>query len=118
MNQTLPKRERLSGKTAVSTLMKKGRWGAAGCLKYCVLSPGGDGVTRIMVSVSKRSFKRAVKRNLLKRRIRESYRRQKGLLPAGVDVLFIYTPAAVLPYEAVYADMTAALTAIADECHA
>ena len=76
MTQTLPKRERLSGKTAISTLMKKGRWGGAGCLKYCILSPGGAEFNRLIVSVSKRSFKRAVKRNLLKRRMREAYRTQ------------------------------------------
>ena len=65
MTQSLPKRERLSGKTAIGTLMKKGRWGTAGCLKYCVLSPGSDDVTRMMVSVSKRSFKRAAVLRLL-----------------------------------------------------
>ena len=59
-----------------------------------------------MVSVPKRSFKRAVKRNLLKRRIREAYRRQKDLLGPGVDVLFIYTSPEVLPFEVIFADMT------------
>lgn len=65
--------------------------------------------SRIVVSVPKRSFKRAVKRNLLKRRIRESYRRQKALLGPGVDILFIYTAAEVLPYEVIYADMATLL---------
>ena len=107
MNQTLPKRERLSGKTAVSTLMKKGRWGAAGCLKYCVLSPGGDEVTRIMVSVSKRSFKRAVKRNLLKRRLRESYRTQKELLGAAgpMDLMLVYNSKEILDYQVIREDV-------------
>ena len=50
-----------------------------------------------------------MKRNLLKRRIRESYRRQKSLLPGGVDLLFVYTSREVLPYETIYADMTSAL---------
>ena len=48
----------------------------------------------IIVSVPKRYFKRAVKRNLLKRRIRESYRLNKGLLvaPQGekTNALFVY----------------------------
>lgn len=68
--------------------------------------------SRIVVSVPKRSFKRAVKRNLLKRRIRESYRRQKALLGPGVDILFIYTAAEVLPYEVIYADMASLLHAV------
>ena len=68
--------------------------------------------SRIVVSVPKRLFKRAVKRNLLKRRIREAYRRQKGLISAPVDILFIYTAQEVLPYEVIYADMTAILQKI------
>lgn len=68
--------------------------------------------SRIVVSVPKRLFKRAVKRNLLKRRIREAYRRQKGLISAPADILFIYTAPEVLPYEVIYADMTAILLAL------
>ncbi len=70
------------------------------------------GVSRIVVSVPKRLFKRAVKRNLLKRRIREAYRRQKDLVSAPADILFIYTAPEVLPYEVIYADMTAILQKI------
>lgn len=70
------------------------------------------GVSRIVVSVPKRLFKRAVKRNLLKRRIREAYRHQKDLISAPVDILFIYTAQEVLPYEVIYADMTAILQKI------
>ena len=66
--ETLPKSERLNGRSAVSALMSKGRWGHSGDLKFCYLKnePAG-GANRIMVSVPKRFFKRAVKRNLLKR---------------------------------------------------
>jgi len=107
MTQTLPKRERLSGKTAIGTLMKKGRWGTCGCLKYCFLSPGGDEVTRIMVSVSKRYFKRAVKRNLLKRRLRESYRTQKELLGAAapLDLMLVYNSKEIIDYQVIRADV-------------
>ena len=113
-DETLSKSERLCGATAVADLFEHGKGVTAGCLrcKYLV-HEGSDEPCRIVVSVPKRNFKRAVKRNLLKRRIRESYRRQKSLLGTGVDVLFIYTLREALPYEAVYADMTAALTAIA-----
>ena len=115
-DETLPKSERLCGLTAVGTLFEHGKGLSVGCLrvKYLPREDSPEEPARIVVSVPKRSFKRAVKRNLLKRRIRESYRRQKSILPAGVDVLFIYTLPTVLPYDAVYADMTAALTAIAD----
>ena len=116
MTQTLPKRERLSGKTAIGTLMKKGRWGTAGCLKYCVLAPGGDDVNRMMVSVSKRSFKRAVKRNLLKRRLRESYRTQKELMGSAgpLDLMLVYNSKEILDFAVIREDVATILRSLAD----
>ena len=113
MAATLPKSERLCGKTAIAGLMDHGKGGTAGCLRYKYLP--SEGVSRILVSVPKRNFKRAVKRNLLKRRIRESYRLQKGLLSVPVDVLFVYLDREVLPFEDIYASMTATLTAITEK---
>ena len=114
MPQTLTKDERLSGKTAIGDLMKKGRWGFCGCLKYCWYCPEGGTGHRIMVSVPKRNFKRAVKRNLLKRRLRESYRTQKDLLSCGrsVDVLFFYNAAEVLDYSIIRSDVATVLTTL------
>ena len=40
----------------------------------------GDPEVQMMVSVSKRHFKRAVKRNRVKRQLREAYRRNKQVL--------------------------------------
>lgn len=60
---------------------------------------------RVLISVSKRKFKRAYKRNLLKRRIRECYRLNKAGLISKLkardicmDVAFIYLSAEILPY--------------------
>ena len=64
---------------------------------------------RVLISVPKRFFKRAVKRNLLKRRIREAYRVQK--LP-GVDVFFQYNSQELADFAAVQADVTAILSRI------
>ena len=114
MAATLPKSERLCGKTAIAGLMDCGKAGTAGCLRYKYLPQEQADATRILVSVPKRSFKRAVKRNLLKRRIRESYRLQKQLLHSPVDVMFIYLPREMLPFADIYASMTAALTAIGE----
>ena len=113
MDAALPKSERLCGLKAVGELFQTGKSASAGCLRCKYLSREGNGMpSRIVVSVPKRSFKRAVKRNLLKRRIRESYRRQKALLGPGVDILFIYTAAEVLPYEVIYADMASLLQGV------
>ena len=113
MAATLSKSERLCGKKSIAGLMEHGKGGVAGCLRYKFLKNGEADVSRILVSVPKRFFKRAVKRNLLKRRIRESYRLQKELLPAPVDIAFLYQAREVLPYDDIYAAMTAALTAVA-----
>jgi ribonuclease P protein component len=89
---TLSKAERLSSKKDISRLIGNGRWGVCDAVKYCCLSPNGLDFNRIMVSVPKKHFKRAVKRNLLKRRLREAYRTQKSLCREGdgVDIMFQY----------------------------
>ena len=101
---TLPKKERLCGKTAISMLLAKGRHGKVPGLRYCFKSMSGTEDNRILVSVPKKMFKRAVKRNLLKRRIRESWRRQKHTLNGltGYDILFTYSLKEVLSYEEIY----------------
>jgi ribonuclease P protein component len=118
LSHTLSKEERLCGRNAVSALLAKGRYGVAGCLKYCFLSDNGLAFSRILISVPKRSFKRAVKRNLLKRRIRESYRLQKDLFGPGKDILFIYTPKEVLPFADIYAAVGEAGKALPSDNHA
>ena len=104
IRHTLPKKERLCGKTAISMLLAKGRHGKVPGLRYCFNSnPEAEGC-RILVSVPKKLFKRAVKRNLLKRRIRESWRKQKHSLgiSGGYDILFTYSVKEVLTYEEIY----------------
>lgn len=113
MAQGLSKQERLCSVTAIGSLMAKGRYVSRGCLRCCFLTRESD-VSRMLVSVPKRNFKRAVKRNLLKRRIRESYRLQKELLPEGVtvDMMFIYTAKEVLPYDEIFLAMQQILSVI------
>ena len=59
-----------------------------------------EGGCRFAVSVPKKSFKRAVKRNLLKRRIREAIRLNRDKLSEGfcADFLFFYRVADILEY--------------------
>lgn len=102
---TLPKKERLCGKTGISMLLAKGKHGNVEGLRYLCRKETGNDVNRFMVSVPKKLFKRAVKRNLLKRRIRECYRKQKHNLTIenGLDVLFMYSTKEILSYEQIYA---------------
>lgn len=105
LHNTLPKKERLCGKTAISKLLAKGKHGSVPGLRFLCLYGSEADVNRMMVSVPKKMFKRAVKRNLLKRRIRESWRRQKHRLnlDMNLDILFMYSVKEVLSYDEVYA---------------
>ena len=105
IRNTLTKKERLCGKTAISKLLAKGKHGSVPGIRWQCLYGTDSGVNRIVVSVSKKFFKRAVKRNLLKRRIRESWRRQKHMLAleGNFDILLIYSVKEILSYEEIYA---------------
>ncbi len=106
-SHTLTKEERLCGKTTVSALISSGKWGAMPHLRYCWSAGHETGLNRIMVSVPKKFFKRAVKRNLLKRRMREAYRLQKELLTAtGIDLLLTYSHPEVADFATIYAEVT------------
>ena len=98
--------------------MSKGKWGVQGPIRYCCLADNGQEQARIVVSVPKKMFRRAVKRNLLKRRIRESYRTQKALLEGSrVDLMFVYTSKEVLDSAVIREAVGAILTTVAGSFH-
>ena len=104
--KTLKKKERLSVGTDLSRLFASGRYGFTDGFRYCYRIGNELPFNRIVVSVPKKCFRRAVKRNLLKRRIREAYRLNKDLLPVnaergGTDILFIYSSKNILDFNAV-----------------
>ena len=107
---TLPQEERLCGKTTVSALISDGKWGTTAHLRYCWATGRDSGVNRLMVAVPKKFFKRAVKRNLLKRRLREAYRLQKELLPGpGIDLMLSYSHPEVADFATLYAEVATIL---------
>ena len=100
VRHTFHKDERICGKTGISKLLAGGKHGNIPGFRYCYMTDNGLEINRIMVSVPKKLFKRAVKRNLLKRRIRESWRLQKQSMTAsGVDILFTYSTKDILEFQ-------------------
>lgn len=73
---SFPKSARLTSTKAISHLYENGQRGGCKPLRYVIhcQTKQEDHNTKVLVSVPKRLFKRAVHRNKLKRRIREAYR--------------------------------------------
>lgn len=113
LGNTLPKRERLHLKNDIDRLIGGGKFGTLPGMKYSFIPESAMPYNRIMISVPKKLFRRAVKRNLLKRRIREAYRTRKSLLPQkGIDILFIYSTKEVLTQKEIDALIEKSLTEI------
>ena len=55
---------------------------------------------KVLISVSKSKIKSSVKRNLLKRRIKESYRLNKNIINRmGYSFAFVYSSSKILKYD-------------------
>lgn len=98
------KEERLAGEKHIKELFEKGS--SFHLYPFRVLTlPNPDSepkINRVLISVSKRNFKRAVDRNLIKRRIREAYRTQKDLITGNSFLLaFVYTAREIEPFQAI-----------------
>ncbi len=114
MKQTLSKADRLKSYTRIRSLFEKGgKLRSQPLLVYFQLLEAGqvkDGnCLQMGVSVSSRHFKRAVDRNLIKRRIREAYRKQKHplfelLLSRGyhMDLFLVYLGTGIPDYQELY----------------
>lgn len=108
-----PKRQHLTGVKAIGELFETGKARAVYPVRMVFLkkTDASDGLVRAGFSVSKKIHKKATDRNLLKRRMRESYRMNKYILEQGdgwnMDVMFIYTASEILPFATIEKSMVA-----------
>ena len=107
----------MCGKKGIESLLAKGKHGSCGAIRYIFSEGNNEGCHRILVSVPKKLFKRAVKRNLLKRRIRESWRKLKHQMHcSGSDILFIYSSKEILTYQEIYVLIESIISKINGRC--
>ena len=104
------KKEKLTGKKKIEGLFKKGSSFYLDDFQIRHQKVEHEGPHQILISVPKRNFKRAVDRNLLKRRIRESYRINKHLIEhspgqSTLYIAFIYLSKQILTFDNIQAQL-------------
>ena len=120
MDAALSREERLRSKRALERLFSQGKGGFVYPLRYMCLIDSAAGSAKadepkadepkaavrpasVLFSVPKRFHKRANKRNLLRRRMREAYRLNKQLLAEGgirgAEIALVYSVKDVADYK-------------------
>lgn len=110
MSESLPKEQRLYRKKAIQNLFEKGKGFSFYPFRVVTYPHKPDdeepSVPRVVISVSKKRFHHAVKRNKVKRLIREAWRKNKSgiMLKCEVknitfDFALVYTATVILSYQ-------------------
>lgn len=116
------KEERLNRKKIINKLFQEGKLVRLSPFKIFVLllDEESGSPAQILISIPKKIFKKAVHRNLLKRRIREAYRLNKHLLykelalkNIHIVIGFIYIEETILDYKIIEEKIREALSQIA-----
>lgn len=125
MANTLCKAERLHSKILIGKMFTSGsRSFSIFPLRvvYMLLEEQREVPVSILVSVSKKRFKRAVKRNRVKRQVREAYRKNKHDLcmlfrekQQSIAVAFIYLSDQLVPSDEIEEKMKTLLARIAEK---
>lgn len=109
LKYSFKKSERLCSKKLIETLFQSGSSIMAFPIRvqYLLIDSDDTDVIKVLLSVPKKRFKRAVKRNLIRRRMKEAFRLNKHLLyanvPEGKQLIwaFIYIDSTIQPYDVI-----------------
>ena len=121
---TLSKRERISWKRHIDLLFTEGQSFVAFPLRVVYLPVEIEIPERasFLVSVAKKRFKRAVKRNLIKRQVRETYRVRKYNLYDPLEardkrllIAFIYISKEIYPFSKIEKAMNKAVNQLIEK---
>ena len=97
---TFSKEERITHKGDIEKLFISGKKLNLFPFDIRYYSGNMGSLNKVLISVSKKNIKSAVKRNLLKRRIRESYRlNKKQLSNSGYSIAIIYVDNKILKFK-------------------
>lgn len=119
---TLTKKERITGKNKIENLFTKGKSFLKYPLKivYIECERDSEYLVSILVSVPKKRLKLAVKRNKIKRLIREAYRLNKNIITNDlshsnrqISLSFVYVKDDLTDYETIERSMCKALNELA-----
>lgn len=110
MNEGLPKEQRLFKKKAIDQLFGEGKGFNFYPFRVVVFAHPSyndeHSIPRFLVSVSKKRFHHAIKRNRIKRLVREAWRKNKSQLMINCeehkvtfDFALVYTATVILSYE-------------------
>ncbi|MGC9470409.1 MAG: ribonuclease P protein component [Bacteroidales bacterium] len=114
------KQERLRNNRETETLFLRGRSMVFPGFRFIWTTQPREGTAfppvRVAILVPKRIFRKAAQRNLIKRRIREAYRRNKipvvssiGRRKHSVHLIILYTRRELLPYSRIEKDLVASM---------
>jgi len=124
MDTSLPKKEHLCGEIRINKLFAEGKAFITYPVRVVYMVPTEEQVVavRVMFSVPKKKFKRAVDRNRIKRLMREAYRLNKNILVEKcieknirLQIAFHYVSDQELEFSVIETKIIQALTRISEK---